>query len=55
MSEKSAELWVRAEDCTESPAEIEATLRALNRDLDWDRDNLSSETVVQREPLQADD
>ena len=36
MSEKTAELWARAEDCIESPAEIEAALEELNQDVVWD-------------------
>ncbi|MFC7139771.1 hypothetical protein ACFQMA_07960 [Halosimplex aquaticum] len=55
MSEKTAELWARAEDCHESPADIEAALEELNRDLDWDRENLIAESVSQRESVLADD
>ncbi|WP_167768527.1 hypothetical protein [Haloarcula amylovorans] len=55
MSEKTAELWARAEDGDESPAEIEAALQELNQNLDWDRETLAAEAVDQRESLPADD
>lgn len=55
MSEKTAELWARAEDCEESPAEIEAALQELNRELDWDRENLTAESGGHREQVLADD
>jgi hypothetical protein len=55
MSEKTAELWARAEDCNESPAEIEAALQELNQEIDWDRENLTTESGGQRESVLADD
>jgi hypothetical protein len=55
MSEKTAELWARAEDCEESPVETEAALQELNRDIDWDRENLTTESGSQRESVLADD
>jgi hypothetical protein len=55
VSEKTAELWARAEDCDESPAEIEAALQELNRNIDWDRENFDPESVGQRETVLADD
>jgi hypothetical protein len=55
MSEKTAELWARAEDSDESPAAIEAALAAFNRDVDWDRENLVTEAVDENESVPADD
>jgi hypothetical protein len=55
MSEKTAELWARVEDCEESPVETEAALQELNRDIDWDRENLTTESGSQRESVLADD
>jgi len=43
------------EDCTESPAEIEAALQELNQDVAWDRENLTIESGGQRESVLADD
>lgn len=55
MSEKTAELWARVEDCEESPVETEAALQELNRSIDWDRENLTTESGGQRESVLADD
>lgn len=55
MSEKTAELWARAEDCEEAPVEIEAALQELNQDIDWDREDLTTESRGQRESGLADD
>ncbi|GGJ00839.1 hypothetical protein GCM10008995_08370 [Halobellus salinus] len=55
MSEETAELWARAKDGDDEPAELEAELAALNRGVDWDRANLSTESSDEREQLAADD
>jgi hypothetical protein len=55
VSEKTAELWARAEDGTGEPAELEAELAALNRAADWDRENLTDGSSDARERLAADD
>lgn len=55
MSEKTAELWARAKDCDASPAEIEAHLAAFNKDIQWDRENLTSTSVGESESVAADD
>lgn len=55
MSDKTAELWARAEDCDDSPAEIEAVLEELNREIDWDRESLTAESVGQQTSVLADD
>lgn len=55
MSEETAELWARAKDGDDEPAELEAELAALNRGVDWDRANLSTESSGEREQLAADD
>lgn len=55
MSEKTAELWARAKDRDDEPAELEAELAALNRAADWDRENLTSESSDEEEQVAADD
>lgn len=55
MSEKTAELWARAEDGTGEPAELEAELAALNRAADWDRENFTDESSDENERIVADD
>lgn len=55
VSEKTAELWARAEDGNGEPAELEAELAALNRAADWDRENLTDGSPDARERVAADD
>jgi hypothetical protein len=55
VSEKTAELWARAEDSNGKPAELEAELAALNRSTDWDRENLTAESSEAKERIVADD
>lgn len=55
MSEKTAELWARAGEREKSPEEAEAALAELNRKIDWDRKNLTSDAPDERESVPADD
>ena len=55
MSEKTAELWARAKDTDETPAAIEAALQERNQSVDWNRENLTSESSNERESVPADD
>lgn len=53
MTEETAELWARAEDCDEELQEVLDRLARLNRRIDWDRPSLVSSAADPR--LRADD